>query len=57
MIVQFPILIFISGIKGLYVRVKFLLCDKSDIEETWNNDGDTAYLYDNDGKLVSTLEK
>ena len=23
----------------------------------WNNDGDTAYLYDNSGKLVSTLEK
>lgn len=22
----------------------------------WNNDGDTAYLYDNNGKLVSTLE-
>jgi len=23
----------------------------------WNNDGDTAYLYDNSGKLVSTLER
>ena len=23
----------------------------------WNNDGDTAYLYDNGGKLVSTLER
>ncbi|MFZ2497407.1 lamin tail domain-containing protein [Methanosarcina sp.] len=23
----------------------------------WNNDGDAAYLYDNDGKLVSTLER
>ncbi len=23
----------------------------------WNNDGDTAYLYNNDGKLVSTLER
>jgi len=23
----------------------------------WNNDGDTAYLYDNNGKLVSTLER
>ncbi len=22
----------------------------------WNNDGDTAYLYDNNGKLISTLE-
>ena len=22
----------------------------------WNNDGDTAYLYDNSGKLVSKLE-
>ncbi len=22
----------------------------------WNNDGDTAYLYDNNGKLVSTLK-
>lgn len=23
----------------------------------WNNDGDTAYLYDNNGKLISKLEK
>ena len=23
----------------------------------WNNDGDTAYLYDNNGQLVSTLER
>lgn len=23
----------------------------------WNNDGDTAYLYDNNGKLVSSLER
>lgn len=23
----------------------------------WNNDGDTAYLYDNSGKLVDTLER
>ena len=23
----------------------------------WNNDGDTAYLYDSNGKLVSSLER
>jgi len=23
----------------------------------WNNDGDTAYIYDNNGQLVSTLER
>jgi hypothetical protein len=23
----------------------------------WNNDGDKAYLYDNNGKLISTLER
>lgn len=23
----------------------------------WNNDGDTASLYDNSGKLVSTMER
>ncbi len=26
-------------------------------DPVWNNDGDAAYLYDNDGKLVSTLER
>ncbi len=25
-------------------------------DQIWNNDGDTAYLYDNNGKLISTLE-
>lgn len=27
------------------------------LSPVWNNDGDTAYLYDNNGELVSTLER
>jgi hypothetical protein len=27
------------------------------LSPVWNNDGDTAYLYDNTGKLVSALER